>query len=123
MEVNVFPLPTAAILKVNILLESKEDGGAIASVLEMPSYRVEAATREQAIVELQALLNSRLKKVEILPIEINLPQAEHSENPWVKFAGIFKDDPDFAEIAEAIRSERQAEDDTEVDPSVYMVEN
>lgn len=43
-----------------------------------------------------------------------------SESPWIKYAGIFKDDPDFAEIAAAIRAERESDDETEVDPSVYM---
>lgn len=44
------------------------------------------------------------------------------ENPWIEFAGVFKDDPDFAKIAAAIRAEREVEDDTEVDPSVYRLE-
>jgi hypothetical protein len=33
-------------------------------------------------------------------------------NPYSKFAGVFKDDPDFAEIAETIRSERNSIDDS-----------
>ncbi|GAP96042.1 helix-turn-helix domain-containing protein [Leptolyngbya sp. NIES-2104] len=44
------------------------------------------------------------------------------ESPWIEFAGVFKDDPDFAKIAAAIRAEREIEDDTEVDPSVYHLE-
>lgn len=48
---------------------------------------------------------------------------KESPSPWVKYAGMFKDDPDFAEIAAAIRAEREVEDDTEVDPSVYSLES
>ncbi|MEQ8387066.1 MAG: hypothetical protein RH949_32385 [Coleofasciculus sp. A1-SPW-01] len=37
---------------------------------------------------------------------LNNEARKTTENPWSKFAGVFKDDPDFAEIAENIRSER-----------------
>jgi hypothetical protein len=47
------------------------------------------------------------------------PHTNLSENPWIKFSGIFKDDSDFAEIAEEIRAERLSDDESEVDPSVY----
>lgn len=116
-------MPQTTKLKVNILLEEKEGGGAIASVLEMPNYRVEAATPEQAIEELKVFLVTRLKNTKIFPVKINLPQVKQFENSWLKFAGVFKDDPDFAGIVQAIRAERQSEDDTEIEPSVYMVEN
>jgi hypothetical protein len=48
MESNIATSQTAN-LKVNIVLETKEDGSAIASILEFPQYRVEAGTREQAL--------------------------------------------------------------------------
>jgi hypothetical protein len=31
-----------------------------------------------------------------------------AENPFLKFAGVFKDDVDFAEIADRLRKERNA---------------
>jgi hypothetical protein len=40
----------------------------------------------------------------------------------VKYAGIFENGPDFAEIAAAIRAEREVDDDSEVDPVVYALE-
>ncbi|GAA6616618.1 hypothetical protein [Scytonema sp. NUACC26] len=33
-------------LKVNIVLETREDGSTLASILELPQYRVEAANRD-----------------------------------------------------------------------------
>jgi hypothetical protein len=47
---------------------------------------------------------------------------QRAESPWIKYAGMFRDDPDFAEIAAAIRAEREVKDDTEVDPTVYSLE-
>ncbi len=41
------------------------------------------------------------------------------ESPWTKLFGLFKDDPDFAVIAAAIRAERESNDDFEGDPAVY----
>ena len=43
-----------------------------------------------------------------------------SEPAWMKFAGVFKDDADFAAIMESIRAERTDNDDSEVDPSYYL---
>lgn len=121
MELKVLPARQATSLKLSILIEKKADGGVITSVLEIPTYRVEAETREQALANLQKLIAEHLEGAEVIPLEVNLSQNNGSTTSWVKFAGIFKDDPDFAEIAEEIRAERQADDDTEINPSLYSV--
>lgn len=41
--------------------------------------------------------------------------------PKSSFAGVFQDDPDFAAIMESICIERTSDDDSEVDPSYYLV--
>jgi hypothetical protein len=48
-------MPQTANYRLNILLENKNDV-VIASALELPSYRVEAATRELALQSLTQLL-------------------------------------------------------------------
>ncbi|MEH2157102.1 MAG: hypothetical protein V7K66_23095 [Nostoc sp.] len=100
-------------LKVNILLETREDGSAIASILELPQYHVEAATREQALLMLEQLLFQRMGKVEVIPMEIKLPQPKQSQRPWMKFAGVFKDDPDFDAVEQYIQEYRQELDTAE----------
>lgn len=112
MEPNIATSQTAN-LKVNIVVETKEDGRAIASILEFPQYRVEAATREQALATLQQLLAERMNRVEVIPMEIKLPSAEQSERPWMKFAGVFKDDPDFDAVQQYIQEYRQELDASE----------
>ncbi len=57
------------------------------------------------------ILHIRLEKLEIIPVEIEWQPAQKPENPWVKFAGVFQDNPDFTEIAESLRKERLANDD------------
>jgi hypothetical protein len=114
-------------LKMTLLLEPLISGGVAASVLEFPACRVEAATRELAIAQVRQQIVALLNTVELLPIQISAAEITQSqtetENPWIKFAGMFQDDPDFAKIAAAIRAEREVDDNTEVDPAVYRLED
>jgi predicted RNase H-like HicB family nuclease len=86
-----------------ILLEQTADGKSSATVLELPDCQVIAITPQEAISLVQLRLTERLATAQIVSIEIPAPQ---SQNPWIEFAGIFNDDPDFAEIAQASRNSR-----------------
>jgi hypothetical protein len=48
------------------------------------------------------------RAAKIVSIEVPTPL---TVNPWIKFSGIYQDDPDFAEIAAAIRAERNPTED------------
>jgi hypothetical protein len=102
-------------LTVTLLVETLAPGKVSASILEFPHYRVEAETREGAIAQLQATFLERLKHIEA--ISWNVPT---SEPDWMKFVGVFRDDPDFQEIIEALQADRASDDDSEVDPSYYL---
>lgn len=45
---------------------------------------------------------------EIVSLESELPKPEH---PWMKFAGMFKDDPDFEEVLADIATYRNELDE------------
>ena len=104
-------------LKVTLLLEALTSGQVVASVREFPDCRVKAETRQMAIAQIQATFLERLKNIEA--ISWNVP-IQASEPTWIKFAGVFKDDADFAAIMESISAERTSDDDSEVDPSYYL---
>ncbi|WP_414620985.1 hypothetical protein [Calothrix sp. CCY 0018] len=53
---------------------------------------------------LTQLLTQRLANAEIVSLEIEPPKKEH---PWMKFAGKYKDDPQFDEMMEYIEQERR----------------
>jgi predicted RNase H-like HicB family nuclease len=93
-----------------ILLENTAEGKALATVLELPECRVMADTIDTALIEVQQQLNRRLAKTEVVSIQVpnNSIQTEHQnlEHPMLKFAGIFKDDPDFAVVMASIKEER-----------------
>ncbi|MDJ0619509.1 MAG: type II toxin-antitoxin system HicB family antitoxin [Calothrix sp. MO_192.B10] len=92
-------------LNYSILIEAKE-GGYQATVWGLPDCQVFATTKEEAINNLQELVNTRLQNVEIVTqeIEIEMPKKEH---PWMKFAGMFKDDPMFDEVLADIEEYRR----------------
>ncbi|MEB3179078.1 MAG: type II toxin-antitoxin system HicB family antitoxin [Nostocaceae cyanobacterium] len=91
-----------------VLIQELEDGYK-ATVLGLPNCESIAETREAALTNLQQVLTEFLAKADIVSLEIELPKREH---PWMKFAGIFKDDPLFNDMLEdiaAYRRERDAE--------------
>ena len=95
-------------LNYSILIEAKENGYQ-ATVWGLPDCQVFATTKEEAINNLHELMENRLKNVEIVTQEIESPTTEH---PWMKFAGMFKDDPQFDDMLadiEAYRRELDAE--------------
>jgi predicted RNase H-like HicB family nuclease len=104
-------------LKVTLLIEGVTSGQVAASIREFPDCRVKAATREEAIAQIQATFLERLKNIEAISWNVPMPEKEPT---WMKFAGIFKDDADFAAIIESIDAERSSDDDSEVDPSYYL---
>ncbi len=95
-------------LNYSVLIQ-QEAGFYSATVWGLQDCKATGATREEALTNVRQLLIARLEKAEIVSLEIEVPAREH---PWMKFAGMFKDDPDFDEMLEdikALRRERDAE--------------
>jgi predicted RNase H-like HicB family nuclease len=87
----------------SVLVEQKEDGYQ-ATVWGQPDLVVFAPTREEALKNLNELVDTRLQNVEIVTGVIEAPKSEH---PWMKFAGMFKDDPMFDEVLAHIEEYRR----------------
>ncbi|MEN8447820.1 MAG: hypothetical protein ABG776_22720 [Cyanobacteria bacterium J06555_13] len=88
----------------NILVEPTKDGQTTATVVELPAFQVTASNRQTALDEIQNLLAERLANAEMVSISV---PSENDESPWLKFGGVFKDDPDFEDIVRDIRAERE----------------
>ena len=97
---------TAKELNLHVLLKQTETGRTIAAIAEISGCQVEADTREAALSELQQLLSDRLINMEILPLTLPVAQPIR-ENPWTEFIGMFKEDTEFAELADELRAERE----------------
>jgi len=101
------PKPDVPVLTV--LMEQETEGNYHAMVLGLPDCKAQGNTREEAITNITSILGDRLEKAELIYLEIKPPKPEH---PWMKFAGMFKDDPQFDDMLEdiqALRRERDAE--------------
>ena len=94
---------TSPKLNYDVLIE-QTDSNFIVTALNLPNCQATGATREKALKNLTQILTQRLANAEIVSLEIELPKKEH---PWMKFAGMFKDDPQFDEMMEYIEQERR----------------
>ena len=93
------------------LVENGQQGTYTATVLGLPDCQGQGASREEALARVRHALITRLAHAELVPLEIESPLPEH---PWLKFAGMFKDDPLFGEVMadiEAYRRELDADAD------------
>lgn len=98
--------------KWNVLVETTEDGKAIATVLELPSVHAIADTQQEAIDRTQKLLSERLAQAKIVSIQIE-SDVSKAKHPVLEMAGIFKDDPDFEDVQRYIQEYRDEIDGLE----------
>jgi hypothetical protein len=103
-------LPSKADFNFHVLLKQTDSGRVIASIAELANCQVEAETRKEALVAIQALVGDHLSDVEVVPLEVSLKDIE-KKNPWTEFIGIFEGDTEFAEMAAQLRAERELEPD------------
>jgi predicted RNase H-like HicB family nuclease len=88
-----------------VLIEKEKNGGGYtATVLGWLDCKAEGNTREEALTNLHQLLTARLEQTEIVTLEIEPTKPAH---PWMKFAGKYKDDPQFDEMLAYIEEYRR----------------
>jgi hypothetical protein len=96
-------------MQIPILVEPVTNNGYRATCGPPLAASAEGATRDEAIGKLELLLRDRLSSgVEIMAAEV---PARVLENPWVKYAGMFKDDPMFTEVLEIMKENRRKDNE------------
>jgi predicted RNase H-like HicB family nuclease len=95
---------TAPKLNYDVLIENQSDGTIKATLLGLPDCQGLGNTETEAIEKVSQSLQTRLETAKIVTLEIEPPQTEH---PWMKFAGMFKDDPQFDEVLGYIEANRR----------------
>lgn len=113
-------LTVSSVIKsaLNVFVKSEANGKVSAMVLGLPEYRVESNDRQSALADLQKLVTEKLIGAEVVSLEIEIPQPE---NPWLRFAGIFKDDQSFDRMQEDI-AEYRREKDAELEKYYHQIE-
>ncbi|MDZ8241555.1 MAG: hypothetical protein RMZ69_31125 [Nostoc sp. ChiQUE01a] len=95
---------TAPKLTYDVLIENQPDGTVKATLLNLPDCQGIGSTETEAIEKLSQSLQTRLETAKIVTLEIEAPKVV--ENPWLKIAGKYKDDPQFDEMLEYIEEYR-----------------
>jgi predicted RNase H-like HicB family nuclease len=90
-------------LTYSVLVESELDGRFSAVVLGLSDCKSSGKTENEALENLQQLLQKRLQNSRIVTLEIDSPQ---NDNPWFNVAGMYKDNPLFDEVLADIEAER-----------------
>ncbi|MEA5619423.1 hypothetical protein VB711_16460 [Cronbergia sp. UHCC 0137] len=103
-------------LTYDVLIENQEDSTVKATLLSLPECQGLGATKEEALNNLIQLFQAR--KPEIVTLEIEPAKTEH---PWMKFAGMYKDDPQFDQVLEYIEEYRR-ELDVEMEEYYQQIE-
>ncbi|NJL10674.1 MAG: type II toxin-antitoxin system HicB family antitoxin [Calothrix sp. SM1_7_51] len=91
-------------LTYDVLVENEPDGSVSATTLDLTGFKAYGATEEEALTKLYEHLTARLANAKIVSLSIEL---EEVENPWLKLAGKYKDDPQFEAMLEYIEADRR----------------
>jgi predicted RNase H-like HicB family nuclease len=92
---------------LTILIEQETEGKYQAVALGWEECKAEGNSREEVITNISRVVGDRLEKSELISLAIQPPKPEH---PWMKFAGMFQDDPQFDEMLEDIQQLRRDRD-------------
>jgi predicted RNase H-like HicB family nuclease len=86
------------------IVENSNQGIYTAKVMGWPECVAQGVTREEALEHLRQVFAARLTQGQVVPQEIETPQSVH---PWLKFAGMFKNDPLFDGVIAAMEAYRR----------------
>lgn len=90
-------------MQIPVLIERLAQDGYRAQAREPFAVSAKGATREEALAKLRTKIEKRLKKgAELVGLEVGAPP-----DPWMTFAGMFKDDPWIADWKQSVEEYRR----------------
>src|SRR5947209_5403171 len=94
-------------MQIPVLLEPVARNGYRAQSKEPFAVSARGATRAEALAKLRAKIEARLKNgTELVGLEVGAPA-----DPWMEFAGMFKDDPWIDDWVQSMAEYRQQVED------------
>jgi hypothetical protein len=84
-----------------VVVRPEPPGQHTATVVGVPEIHATAATREGAIQQVQATFRDWLASGQLVAVELS------PDNPWIKYAGWAKDDPDYGAYLQELERARQ----------------
>lgn len=87
-----------------IIIKNESDRTVSAALLGWPECKAFGETRSQALQNLHDLVNSQLAEAEIISVKLT---SSRSNNPWVRLAGKYENDPQYDEVLAHIEESRR----------------
>jgi len=95
-------------MRVSILLQPNLPEGYIATVLGWPDLMIKGKTEEETLNNVRLAVTSRLQQSKFVTLDI---QNDEPNDPWMKFAGIWENDPTFDDFLAEIAAYRRELDE------------
>jgi hypothetical protein len=92
-------------MQIPVLIERIAGNGYRARGGEPLALTAEGATREAALAKLKEQVEARLRRAELVPMDLS-----PGPHPLAEFAGMFKNDPDFKKVLHVISQNRKKMD-------------
>jgi hypothetical protein len=104
--INMQPVPPSR-LPYAVLVEQTDIGDWVAEAVGWANCQAGGGSREEALEHLQQILSDRVSRAEVVYLELPLANNEH---PWLKYAGMYENDPLFDQVLAEIAVYRQGLD-------------
>lgn len=88
----------------HIIIKNESDRTVSAALLGWPECKAFGETRSQALQNLHDLVNAQLAEAEIVSVKLT---NSRSNNPWVRLAGKYENDPYYDEVLAHIEEYRR----------------
>jgi predicted RNase H-like HicB family nuclease len=88
----------------HIIIKNESDKTVSAALLGWPECKAFGETRSQALQKLHDLVNAQLAEAEIVSVKLT---STRSNNPWVRLAGKYENDPQYDEVLAHIEEYRR----------------
>ncbi|MEG4532155.1 hypothetical protein [Microcoleus sp. D2_18a_D3] len=88
----------------HIIIKNESDRTVSAALLGWPESKAFGETRSQALQNLHDLVNAQLAEAEIVSVKLT---NSRSNNPWVRLAGKYENDPQYDEVLAHIEEYRR----------------
>ncbi|MEG4343122.1 hypothetical protein QUB70_07470 [Microcoleus sp. A003_D6] len=88
----------------HIIIKNESDTTVSAALLGWPECKAFGETRSQALQNLHDLVNAQLAEAEIVSVKLT---NSRSNNPWVRLAGKYENDPQYDEVLAHIEEYRR----------------
>ncbi|MGG6269868.1 type II toxin-antitoxin system HicB family antitoxin [Leptolyngbya sp. AN03gr2] len=102
-------------MQYQVFIQHPTEQRFVASIVNVPGVKAEGQTKEQAIANVKAMLESQLATGEFVTIEVEAQQPRQDDDPWIKHQGIFADDPTFDDFLAEMAAYRQQVDAQEAE--------